>query len=221
MKMRKGSALLIVLGMVSFMLISAVAFSAWMRYARLPSSFLRRNSSVRLLAKAALAEAVDQIDIALGNDPFAYTVGYEYSNGGDYSGVGYDQPRKAQQNQSVRNRRRNYWRGHCYIGSNSLARAEDTVSTLALEALAYLPPALINDVRYYARRSTGAMWHKMSFDAGRYAFTAVDLSDHIDINRVLADTGRNSSDGGRISLAHAFTNPNVTGAPTPMLTVCN
>ena len=45
---RRGSALLIVLGMISFMVISAVAFSAYMRYSRLPSSFLRRSSSSRL-----------------------------------------------------------------------------------------------------------------------------------------------------------------------------
>ena len=56
--MRKGSALLIVLGMLAFMVISAVAFSAFMRFSRMPSSYLRRTSSSRHLVKAALAEAI-------------------------------------------------------------------------------------------------------------------------------------------------------------------
>ena len=38
---RRGSALLIVLGMLSFMIVSAVAFSVYMRMSRAPSSFLR------------------------------------------------------------------------------------------------------------------------------------------------------------------------------------
>ena len=37
-KSRQGSALLIVLGMFSFMLVSAVAFSIYMRASRAPSS---------------------------------------------------------------------------------------------------------------------------------------------------------------------------------------
>ena len=78
--MKKGSALLVVLGMLAFMLISAVSFSAYMRYARLPSSFLRRSSASRMLAKAALAEAIDEIDAAIGNNP--------------HPGLGTRQPRR-------------------------------------------------------------------------------------------------------------------------------
>ena len=67
---RKGSALLIVLGMFSFMLVSAVSFSIYMRASRAPSSYVRRNASARQLVKAALARAIDEIDMAIGNDPF-------------------------------------------------------------------------------------------------------------------------------------------------------
>ena len=66
---RRGSALLIVLGMLSFMVISAVAFAAFMRYTRLPSSYLRRTSSTRQLVKAALAEAIETVDRAINNNP--------------------------------------------------------------------------------------------------------------------------------------------------------
>ena len=66
---RPGSAILVVLGMTAFLLVSAIAFSAYMRYSRLPSSYLRRSSSSRLLAKAAMARAIDAVDIAVNNNP--------------------------------------------------------------------------------------------------------------------------------------------------------
>ena len=68
--MRRGSALLIVLGMLAFIVASAVGFAAYMRYSRLPSSYLRRTSASRLLAKAALAEAIDIIDNSIGNSAY-------------------------------------------------------------------------------------------------------------------------------------------------------
>ena len=44
---QQGSALLIVLGFLSFMVVSAVAFAIWMRNERLPSSALRRSVATR------------------------------------------------------------------------------------------------------------------------------------------------------------------------------
>ena len=195
--MKRGSALLIVLGMLAFMVISAVAFSAFMRYSRLPSSYLRRTSSSRQLAKAALAEAIDILDVSIGNDPFP-GLG---DNGGSYR---YPRKPKSGQSGGGSPRQRNYWRGHVFTGTNRLVNASETVSTLTLEGLAYLPPGLINEARYFSRHSTAAMWHDLGFDSGRFAFCAVDVSDHIDVNRVFADRPRNSSDRGRLTLAHVF-----------------
>ena len=198
--MKRGSALLIVLGMIAFMVISAVAFSAFMRNSRLPSSYLRRTSYSRLLVKAALAEAIDLIDISIGDNP--------------HPGVGtqaYPYPRRSTETESSSTRQRNYWVNRVFIGTNQLVNADQTVSTLTFEALAYLPPALINETRYYSRRSAAAVWHNLGFDSGRYAFTAVDVSDHFDINRTVANVGRNSSDAGKISLAYAFENAKHTG----------
>lgn len=213
---RKGSALLIVLGMMAFIIVSAVAFSAYMRAARMPSSYLRRSSSSRLLVKAALAEAIEEIDAAIGNNP--------------HPGVGTRQFRHPRESGDLMNR--NLWAEHVYIGSTnqssgtidqSIVSPSETVSTLCVEALAYIPPPLINEARYYSRRSTAARWHDMGFDSGRYAFCAIDVSDCLDINRVTAGSGldagsereipagRNSSDTGRITLAHAFENSNHTG----------
>ena len=83
---KKGSALLIVLGMFSFMLVSAVAFSVYMRASRAPSSYVRRNTSTRQILKAAVARAIDEIDTAIGNDPFP-DVGYNH----DYGSTGTTQ----------------------------------------------------------------------------------------------------------------------------------
>ncbi|MBO5751596.1 MAG: hypothetical protein J6R80_04255 [Kiritimatiellae bacterium] len=194
--MKKGSALLIVLGMLSFMVISAVAFSAYMRHSRLPSSYLRRTSSSRQLVKAALAEAIDIVDAAVADNP--------------HPGVGKGSimyPRAA----GTTDPNRNSWRNHVFIGSNNLVSAADTISTLTLEGLAYLPPALINEARYYSRHSLAAMWHSFGYDCGRYAFCAVDVSDHFDINKIPADAARGSSPENRLSLSYVFENTSHTG----------
>ena len=206
---RRGSALLIVLGMLAFIVASAVAFSAYMRYARLPSSYLRRTSSSRLLVKAALAEAIDIVDTSIGNSTYAGKTGREFEKA-------YRRITDGETPDNVID----YWQDRCFIGSNRLVSVSDTVSTLCTEALAYIPPSLINEVRYYSRRSVGAMWHTLGYDSGRYAFAAVDVSDFFDVNSVCATPldvsgqhmyGRNSSDSGRITLAHVFENAQHSG----------
>lgn len=192
---RRGSALLIVLGMMSFMVISAVAFAAYMRYSRLPSSYLRRNTAGRELVKAALARAIDAIDASIANNP--------------HPGIG-----------DVANKKMNGWKNHIFIGhTNVIHVGEDemdseTVPVLSLEALAYIPPPLVNDARYYSRRSCAAEWRQFGFDAGRYAFCAIDVSDYFDINRMFADSARASAAGQLLTLAQCFENADHTTAPT-------
>jgi hypothetical protein len=88
----------------------------------------------------------------------------------------------------------------------------DTVSTLTLEALAYLPPPLINTARYWSRRTPTAQWKSLGYDAGRYAYTAINVSDYLDINRVRANVMRDSSPSNRISFAYLFENDAHTGS---------
>ena len=199
---RRGSALLIVLGMIAFLVASAVAFSAYMRSARLPSSYLLRTSSSRNLVKAALAEAMDEIDRAIGNNP--------------HPGVGTLTSVSGSNGQPVPNH--NQWRNRIFLGTNTLVGIDQTVSTLTLEALAYVPPPLINEARYYSRRSPAGTWHSLGFDAGRFAFTAIDVSDYFDVNRMMAapenpvgNGGRTSAEDARVSLAYLFENANHSG----------
>ena len=188
---RSGSALLIVLGMFAFMLVSAVSFSIFMRASRAPSSYVRRNASARHLVKAALARAMDEIDTAIGNDPFP-GVGYNHDYGNDG------------QNQNDR-RKNDNWHGRVFTPSNECAHA-DTVSTLTLEGLGYLPPCLINEVRYWSRHTRTAKWHSFNYGLGQYAFTAVNVSDLFELNSFIDFDGvqkhrlnRSSADHGRIS----------------------
>ena len=191
---QRGSALLIVLGMLSFMIISAVGFAAYMRYARQPSSFLRRTASTRQLTKAALAQAIDQIDLAIGNNPHP-GVGQARTAGMPYNG----------------------WVHRVFTGTNTVpndSMYDYTVAPLCLEALAYIPPPLVNEARYWSRLTPTAVWQPMSFDAGRFSWCAIDVSDYLDINRLMADRPRSSAPRGRISLAYLFENERHTSAGT-------
>ena len=213
---RKGSALLVVLGFLSFMVVSAVAFAIWMRTERLPSSALRRTVANRYLVKAALAQAMSRVDDAIRSHVFP---GAWYTNSQntaycDQNGCAYD-----------------WWEARVFMppdpegqGTKSgdpnsrYAPVTKTVSVLSLEALGYLPPAIVNDVRLLSRSSWAAQWDYFNFDAGRYAFCAVNVSDFLDITKIAADSPRTSAaavhaqqgDGkpppSRFSLAYLFRN---------------
>ncbi len=194
---KKGSALLIVLGMFAFMLVSAVAFSVYMRASRAPSSYLRRNTSLRQVVKAAVARAIDEVDTAIGNDPFP-GVGYNHN----YGGTGENDPNTFKNDN---------WHGRVFVPSNEVAMA-DTVSTLTLEGLGYLPPCLVNEVRYWSRHTRTAKWHAFNYGLGRYAFTAVNVSDFFDLNNFITPKNgsprqylnRSSAPHGRVSPTYLF-----------------
>lgn len=201
---KNGSALLIVLGFLSFMVVSAVAFAIYMRAERLPSSALRRNVATRHLVHAALAEAISRVDDAVRGDPFPglCQTNTEYAAQGNFT-------YRDQQGQAM-----DVWQGRVFMPPDPLGGTHDretrfapvteTVSVLTLEGLGYLPPALVNDVRFLSRSSWAAQWQQLPFDAGRFAYCAVNVSDYFDINRLYANRGRTSEAGGRLSLGYLF-----------------
>ena len=183
---RNGSALLIVLGVLSFLVVSAVAFSAYMRRARLPSSYLRRTVASRELAKAALARAVDEIDQAIAD--------------GVHPGVG--------------GRSQNTWRDRVFFRGGGEQDISQTAPTLTFEGLAYLPPSLVNEVRYWSRKTPTAVWRSFGYDTGRFAYCAIDVSDFFDVNRLVADYPRSSAANRRITAAHLFEPAGHRSAPS-------
>lgn len=208
---KRGSALLIVLGFLSFMVVSAVAFSIYMRSERQPSSALRRVVTSRHLARAALARAMGEIDDALRYEAFP----------GCLSGTSDAPMRSGTANgQSGASCQRAAWLGRVFmplcpdenLGSVDAddryiipdERLGESVSTLTLEGLGYIPPPLVNDARYNSRRSWVSVWKYFAFDAGRYAYTALNVSDYFDVNRLNACTNRNSGADGRVTLSYLF-----------------
>ena len=162
---RRGSALLIVLGFLSFMVVSAVAFSIYMRSERVPSSVFRKNASIRQLVQAGLARAISELDNAVRNDP--------------YPGVTFDTSLKA--NSGWVNGESNasfidYWLGRVFMppnpdeeGRGRMAPESETVAVASFEGLGYVPPPLINDVRFLSRRTWTAKWRDFDYAVGRYA----------------------------------------------------
>ena len=204
---RRGSALLIVLGMFAFMLVSAVAFSVYMRASRAPSSYLLRNTSVRQVVKAAVARAIDEVDTAIGNDPFPdLGFNHDYGSNGQTQGDRY---------------KNDNWHGRVFTPSNEISMAS-TVSTLTLEGLGYLPPCLVNEARYWSRHTRTAKWHAFNYGLGRYAFSVVNVSDFFDLNVFINSAGgerhhylnRSSSPHGRISPTYLFRGGNESAMNT-------
>ena len=217
----RGSALLIVIGMVSFMVISSVAFSIYMRTSRLPSNYLRRGTSARLLLKSALAGAIERIDGVWRGDPDASSVsegGMGFIEGiyddyypglnarGDSSDRG-DWPYTG-----------NRFVNHVFTPFSDIVPPDNPnepsrdqpipVATLTLEGLAYLPPAIINEVRLQSHRTRTACWCNLAYEYGRYAFCAVDVSDCFDVNKLRANSARTSAARQRIGFSTLFADDN-------------
>lgn len=195
---RRGSALLVVLGLLAFMVMSSVGFAIFMRQSRVPSSHLRRESTARYLLKSALANAIMRLDGRMCEIP---------SLSGQYAMEGvYDDPYPGLLPDGFQTGTQNslngdYWQKRVFTPFGPVD-ASTTVSTLTLEGLAYLPPALINEARVFSRTTRTAQWTNLAYDLGRYAFTAIDVSDCFDLNKLATDVSRRSSAAGeRIVLA--------------------
>ena len=210
---RRGSALLIVLGVLSFLVVSAVAFSAFMRRARQPSSYLRRVVASRQLAKAALSRAIDEIDHAIASDV--------------HPGVGDDALRTWTEgvNQNIQRSARNRWRSRVFLNCMTpppdepseawvRERFSQTAPVLTLEGLAYIPPPLVTEARYWSRITPTAEWQSIPYDIGRYAYCAIDVSDYFDVNRLIAGYPRSSAANSRVTIAHLFEDVNHSGKPS-------
>ncbi len=223
---KRGSALLIVLGMLSFMIVSAVAFSVYMRMSRAPSSYLRRNVSSQHLVKAALARAIEDIDDKIGNDPYPgvgpnatdHILRHTAHDRQTFEGYGNtwnnrvfcpyadrgNTPGKSPDTRLNPNITDDSGESHQYVDFDT------TAAVLSLEALGYIPAPIVNQARYWSRRTETARWRRFNYDLGRWAYVAINVSDLLDINSIHAYTNRNSGDFGRLSLASAVKNANGT-----------
>ncbi len=189
----KGSALLVVLGFLTFMIISAVSFSIYMRVDRQASSNYRHSITARHLLESALYRAIEEVD----QDLVAAKIKFP-----------------------------EHWEGGRVFTSDPYPVEEvEDARVLSLEALSFLPAALVNDVRYYATStngSFGAKWRRMGMPiniktnqvtssggknfVGRYAYICVNMSDMLNINGCTATPLRSASN--LVSVASLF-GPNI------------
>ncbi len=211
---RRGSALLIVLGFLSFMMVSAVAFSVYMRIERQASSNYRHATTGRHMLNSALCRAIDEVDSELRVE-------------------------RVNTEGSARPRKFPSWPGRTKPSAvpNGLDNSAEC-RVLSQESLSFIPASLVNDVRRYAITNKedrvtgvnaannaysylGTKWRPLSMpvaslgspsqDApnayeeaivGRYAYLCVNVSDMLDVNTCRASA--RDAVTNRVSLGHLF-----------------
>lgn len=197
----RGSALLIVLGFLSFMMISAVSFAIYMRIERQASSNYRHAIVARHLLNSALARSIAEVDHDLDGDLRTDKTSGDIfrfpSHSPNWEGDG----------------------GRFYLSggnaSNGFARV------VSFDALGYVPALFMNDLRYYG---ADACWVQFGAPAervrsqtvnngiptfyfggsnivGRYAFACLNMSDLFNVNRCTNLYVRNTSDN-RVSIGY-------------------
>jgi hypothetical protein len=208
---KRGSALLIVLGFLSFMVVSAVAFSIYMRSERVPSSVFRKNVAIRHLVQAGLSQAMSELDDAIRDDPFPGVIKNPGNNVKFMPQANVNVPVNPPYAGLDSNRRYiDWWLGRVFMPPNPdderdgsvMAPEGQTVAVANIEGLGYVPPPLINDVRFLSRRTWSAKWRNFDYGVGRFAYCAVNVSDYFDINRMSVAESR--SGFRRVSLAPLF-----------------
>ena len=177
-----GSALLIVLGFLSFMMISAVSFAVYMRIERQASSNYRHATTARHLLNAGLSRAIDDVDEELRN-PFA-----KFPDWPGRVAVSYD----ASSDTNSMNAR-----------VLSLEALSFVPGIFVNDLRRYAVP---NDTTAGAKWRTismpGNMQNGASVDVGRYAFACVNISDMLDVNVCKASV--RDSVTNRVSIGHLF-----------------
>jgi hypothetical protein len=183
----KGSALLVVLGFLTFMIISAVSFSIYMRIERQASSNYKHSITARHLLESALYRAMDEVDADLRGARYMYPPA---------PGVLQETPTT----DAPLTKFPDHWTNGCVFASKSNTPEQEQARVLSLEALSFLPAALVNEARVAS--ATSVEWRRMSMPieglvdiknnralssgnksfVGRYAYICVNLSDMLNIN---------------------------------------
>ena len=204
---KKGSALLIVLGFLGFMVISGVSFAVYMRIEHQAAANYRHSVTARHLLNSGLVRAMEEIDseLRIMNDKkVKWLADNEQSADNNKVQVKFPQWKD--------------WPGR--VKASAVAdhtRNDEDARVLSLEALSYLPAVLVNDVRRFAvnrqygskkdKDYMGAKWRPLdrSIDGtmvGRYAYVCVNVSDMLNVNECRASLPRSSTN--LVSLGHLF-----------------
>ena len=167
---RRGAALLVVIGLISLLLISTMAFSVMMSIERNAAANFRHSVQARQMLYAGLAQAIADIDIdfELNHDPF-----YPAWTNASYTSYGRAITKYQDVFQSI---------DSSYSGTNACY-----ARVLSAAAMPYIPKSL-----YQAALSASPEYKPFMANGttlGRYAYVVANVSGLLDIN--LASTTAN------------------------------
>jgi len=208
----RGSALLIVLGFLSFMMISGVSFAIYMRIERQASSNYRHSTTARHMLNAGLYRAIDEIDSELRIKTDARVRAFN-SIAADSGVIQVKFPKWKD------------WPGRVKVSAcDNEDQNNADACVLSFESLSFLPAFLINDVRRFAvsndsdpgydeddptQNWMGAKWRTLTratdgVAVGRYAYVCVNVSDMLNVN--LCRAQYRDSYTNRVTVGHLFDN---------------
>ncbi|MEI7901019.1 MAG: hypothetical protein WCK89_12270 [bacterium] len=172
-----GSAMLIVLGFLSFMMISAVSFAVYMRIERQASSNYRHAVTARHLLNAGLYRAIDDVDAELGTErKFPEWQGRVFVSG----------------------------QGNINTNNSPVTRV---LSLESLSLIPGIFVNDVRKYALSAKWGTISMPSTLAglnnqVGIGRYAFVCVNLSDMLDVN--LCKAAFRDATTNRVSIGHLF-----------------
>lgn len=172
---RSGAAILVVVGLLSILLITAVAFTILMRVERGASANYRHNVGARQMLYVALAQAIADIDAApplgVGDEVYPpWGSAFVWSNGNHCVTIPADVLPSIN------------------TGISNPANINSNAHVLSQEAMKYIPRSLHSSVR-----SARPEWREVNVATGpigRYAYIVVNTSGLLDAN-VVGDPSSN------------------------------
>lgn len=187
---KKGSALLVVLGFLSFMIISAVSFAIYMRVERQASSSYRHAITARHLLESALYRAMDEVD----EDLRTTATGKKFPN------HWRNRIFASKSNTSDIEEARVLSLEALSFLPASVVNDARTFSLGTQWRRLSMPIESQIDIETKTARSSGGKSY-----VGRYAYICVNLSDMINVNNCLFTPERNGSN--LVSVASLFSTP--------------
>ena len=180
---RRGAALLIVIGLLSLLLISAVAFSILMTVERSAAGNYRHAVQARQLLYAGLAQAIADLNTNVGDNCYPPWTNGVITVGNRHTACNMDVM------QSI-----DYLRNQ----TNDVCAAR----VLSAEALKYIPRSLWHAVQTVTPEALS--FSVNGSPVGRYAYVAVNVSGLLDANQICTTSRWVGADAGEIQIANGL-----------------
>lgn len=189
---RRGAAILVVVGLMAILLITAVAFTIMMRIERGASANYRHMVAARQMLGYGLAQALADIDAQVANDWYPNWPAGSYSNGSrvvtEKAGVIFSVDKSVLTNTDI-----------------------NPARPLSYEALKYIPGGLLRQSVETAQPEWISVLDRQGNMVGRYSYVACNVSGLLDANYIGKTNRWVGADPGEIQIAPSLL-PDVTNA---------